>query len=125
AQHGAEQDSSGEDRRPQPRAASDVSQEHLWGGRGHPQHCCMKIASLHVACKPLHTLLRFVRQSHSRSVTRAHNEVMKERVDEPSDQTCGPAARRLRAIPDRKSTRLNSSHVSISYAVFCLKKKTE
>src|SRR5699024_11756866 len=26
---------------------------------------------------------------------------------------------------DRKSTRLNSSHVSISYAVFCLKKKNE
>src|SRR5207249_11876734 len=26
---------------------------------------------------------------------------------------------------DRKSTRLNSSHVSISYAVFCLKKKSE
>src|SRR3712207_2099157 len=29
----------------------------------------------------------------------------------------GPAA------PDRKSTRLNSSHANISYAVFCLKKK--
>src|SRR5207253_10701153 len=27
-------------------------------------------------------------------------------------------------IRDRKSTRLNSSHVAISYAVFCLKKKT-
>src|SRR5690625_5100589 len=27
--------------------------------------------------------------------------------------------------PDRKSTRLNSSHVAISYAVFCLKKKTD
>src|SRR5690554_593 len=27
------------------------------------------------------------------------------------------------ALPDRKSTRLNSSHVRISYAVFCLKKK--
>src|SRR5690606_42058832 len=27
--------------------------------------------------------------------------------------------------PDRKSTRLNSSHVKISYAVFCLKKKKE
>src|SRR5699024_11460769 len=26
---------------------------------------------------------------------------------------------------DRKSTRLNSSHVSISYAVFCLKKKKQ
>src|SRR5207302_6305367 len=28
------------------------------------------------------------------------------------------------AAEDRKSTRLNSSHVKISYAVFCLKKKT-
>src|SRR5699024_12821760 len=28
-------------------------------------------------------------------------------------------------LEDRKSTRLNSSHVSISYAVFCLKKKTQ
>src|SRR2546430_12671053 len=28
-------------------------------------------------------------------------------------------------IEDRKSTRLNSSHSQISYAVFCLKKKTE
>src|SRR5437870_9085251 len=32
-------------------------------------------------------------------------------------------AGRVRKI-DRKSTRLNSSHVAISYAVFCLKKKT-
>src|SRR5690242_21462276 len=29
----------------------------------------------------------------------------------------------LQAEADRKSTRLNSSHMSISYAVFCLKKK--
>src|SRR5690625_5709293 len=28
-------------------------------------------------------------------------------------------------LADRKSTRLNSSHVAISYAVFCLKKKKE
>src|SRR5690606_41373422 len=28
-------------------------------------------------------------------------------------------------VQDRKSTRLNSSHVKISYAVFCLKKKIE
>src|SRR5207253_11012449 len=28
-------------------------------------------------------------------------------------------------LRDRKSTRLNSSHVAISYAVFCLKKKTK
>src|SRR5580700_12054142 len=31
--------------------------------------------------------------------------------------------RTARSAPDRKSTRLNSSHVEISYAVFCLKKK--
>src|SRR5439155_19371269 len=31
--------------------------------------------------------------------------------------------RRRGAVGDRKSTRLNSSHVAISYAVFCLKKK--
>src|SRR5690625_6477362 len=30
-----------------------------------------------------------------------------------------------RCSQDRKSTRLNSSHVAISYAVFCLKKKKE
>src|SRR5690606_40972202 len=42
----------------------------------------------------------------------------------------GPAAGRLpglgargHRVLDRKSTRLNSSHVKISYAVFCLKKK--
>src|SRR5690606_40565819 len=37
-----------------------------------------------------------------------------------------PGGRRRRFQPsdiDRKSTRLNSSHVKISYAVFCLKKK--
>src|SRR5690606_39365944 len=32
-------------------------------------------------------------------------------------------AKSLACHPDRKSTRLNSSHVKISYAVFCLKKK--
>src|SRR3712207_6902775 len=34
------------------------------------------------------------------------------------------AARRVR-LGDRKSTRLNSSHANISYAVFCLKKKNK
>src|SRR5262245_910138 len=34
----------------------------------------------------------------------------------PADEGYGP-----RPVPDRKSTRLNSSHLGISYAVFCLK----
>src|SRR3712207_7074574 len=46
------------------------------------------------------------------------------RPREPADL---PAARALRVHlalgADRKSTRLNSSHANISYAVFCLKKK--
>src|SRR5437868_11771919 len=36
---------------------------------------------------------------------------------------CGRARPQAALMSDRKSTRLNSSHVSISYAVFCLKKK--
>src|SRR2546430_11169270 len=37
---------------------------------------------------------------------------------------CGEMERAHRRRRDRKSTRLNSSHSQISYAVFCLKKKT-
>src|SRR5690625_6299277 len=40
--------------------------------------------------------------------------------DRPGRHLPGAVLRR-----DRKSTRLNSSHVAISYAVFCLKKKTK
>src|SRR5699024_12077257 len=40
------------------------------------------------------------------------------------DYATGLSAKEIaEAALDRKSTRLNSSHVSISYAVFCLKKK--
>src|SRR2546426_7778264 len=37
----------------------------------------------------------------------------------------GSSDRRKRESRDRKSTRLNSSHLVISYAVFCLKKKKQ
>src|SRR5262245_64264274 len=44
----------------------------------------------------------------------------------PEGAAAGGAGHRARgAVPDRKSTRLNSSHLGISYAVFCLKKKTK
>src|SRR5690348_17863796 len=39
------------------------------------------------------------------------------------DWNNGDYAREPRGLRDRKSTRLNSSHPSTSYAVFCLKKK--
>src|SRR5690606_40264352 len=38
---------------------------------------------------------------------------------------CRAATLSITIIKDRKSTRLNSSHVKISYAVFCLKKRTD
>src|SRR5207253_9853251 len=46
-----------------------------------------------------------------------------ERVGGQDRDRAQQARRRQRKAKDRKSTRLNSSHVAISYAVFCLKKK--
>src|SRR6266567_7916706 len=40
-----------------------------------------------------------------------------------ADRGIGCAAAHCEIVADRKSTRLNSSHSQISYAVFCLKKK--
>src|SRR5207249_10930031 len=52
-----------------------------------------------------------------------HDDLARERLQQ-RDRLAGAGRALVRvAQPDRKSTRLNSSHVSISYAVFCLKKK--
>src|SRR5690349_23357724 len=60
-------------------------------------------------------------------------EAARGRVPPPASRAAAEAARRGGRAPaahlsraagrDRKSTRLNSSHVEISYAVFCLKKQ--
>src|SRR5207248_11239396 len=42
---------------------------------------------------------------------------------EPGESPADAAVREAKEEADRKSTRLNSSHRTISYAVFCLKKK--
>src|SRR3712207_6904858 len=52
------------------------------------------------------------------AVLEAHHALLRERAVEDLDERA-PVARGQ----DRKSTRLNSSHANISYAVFCLKKK--
>src|SRR5699024_12682309 len=44
-------------------------------------------------------------------------------IARPSGMLCTAMAVVIKSPRDRKSTRLNSSHVSNSYAVFCLKKK--
>src|SRR3989442_2068386 len=62
-----------------------------------------------------------------RSAARARFDLPRERLGHPARGAAEQAqVDRLlleRQEQDRKSTRLNSSHVRISYAVFCLKKK--
>src|SRR5437660_5346934 len=52
------------------------------------------------------------------------NEIDRAAAAHPNPGRIG-SVHRLNRAEDRKSTRLNSSHVAISYAVFCLKKKTQ
>src|SRR5205814_9029371 len=49
--------------------------------------------------------------------------VMEVALDVDEHAAAGPEREQPDQYPDRKSTRLNSSHLGISYAVFCLKKK--
>src|SRR6266496_5617728 len=51
------------------------------------------------------------------------NEYLARSIGQPPDRLLEVERELQRRGPDRKSTRLNSSHVEISYAVFCLKKK--
>src|SRR5262245_62513225 len=64
----------------------------------------------------LHDALPILFRSSARAVAQARQEL------ERALSQAG-AAELVRS--DRKSTRLNSSHLGISYAVFCLKKKTK
>src|SRR5258708_28507919 len=57
-----------------------------------------------------------------RSRCRAKARPSRSRPRSAASTRC-PRAARFRGRTDRKSTRLNSSHQIISYAVFCLKKK--
>src|SRR3712207_7471319 len=69
------------------------------------------------------------RRDDARRVPQAPREGCRARAPVPADPGAGAVDRahdrdpQGAAGPDRKSTRLNSSHANISYAVFCLKKK--
>src|SRR3712207_8395208 len=64
-----------------------------------------------------------------RSTLFPYTTLFRSTVAQPAKEKPASEARaprqvsRLRLPQDRKSTRLNSSHANISYAVFCLKKK--
>src|SRR3712207_8557032 len=83
---------------------------------------------------PYTTLFRSLYTCYLRDASRLHR--VEPFLELPLDSLTGRGLRRTdatlprwdsvrRLTPDRKSTRLNSSHANISYAVFCLKKNSE
>src|SRR5437667_3093519 len=57
-------------------------------------------------------------------VVKARPKISPHSIGSSRVNPVAPQARATSAKSDRKSTRLNSSHITSSYAVFCLKKKT-
>src|SRR5689334_23616331 len=74
---------------------------------------------------PRSTLFPYTTLFRSHAPERLHDEITADYNDMIYATTPEEIAARRKAFIDRKSTRLNSSHSSISYAVFCLKKKTK
>src|SRR2546426_3885946 len=75
---------------------------------------------------PYTTLFRSHRAARRprRGSSPARRQARRRRLDVRRPDDAGDAAdRRAQHRRDRKSTRLNSSHLVISYAVFCLEKK--
>src|SRR5690606_41506786 len=104
-----------------------------------------RIVSLHVRCRPPPISTLFPYTTLFRSACNADTSCLKgfcpsfvtvtgkrrkaapaplPVFDHPLPDPAKPGTERAWNLLDRKSTRLNSSHVKNSYAVFCLKKKT-
>src|SRR3712207_8591391 len=67
---------------------------------------------------------RIFRERELGQLVRAARDDRDHRRADPVERALHPRQAAVAQIePDRKSTRLNSSHANISYAVFCLKKK--
>src|SRR5205807_10227718 len=92
----------------------------------HPPPSVFYTLSLHDAL-PISVLRR-----HAGAAGAVHHRIRRQPVDPPlpavrpdraGERALFLCLRHGHAVQDRKSTRLNSSHLVISYAVFCLKKK--
>src|SRR3712207_8382980 len=62
-------------------------------------------------------------QNQNQNQNQNDNNNSNDPDDENDEEECGEDGEGCQDEGDRKSTRLNSSHANISYAVFCLKKK--
>src|SRR5207249_7942851 len=90
-------------------------QEHLaHRAAGHPGHRFPRARALQDVARVLPVVLERAREVRVAGPRTRHLAA-----------PLAPRGVRFGGHQDRKSTRLNSSHVSISYAVFCLKKKTK
>src|SRR3712207_7424167 len=82
--------------------------------------------SLHDALPIYHRLAeRLLQQGREHEGEHQRRELVVELAEEPAEHAGAQHDPQVEgvAVRDRKSTRLNSSHANISYAVFCLKKK--
>src|SRR2546427_5491147 len=73
--------------------------------------------------KPLHASCKKPSPCRGNKNGRASAAPKRHRARCTGVDACPTVPSRFRCCRDRKSTRLNSSHSQISYAVFCLKKK--
>src|SRR3712207_8161484 len=78
------------------------------------------IIKLEKEIRLLHRRLRSIRSNH---IYQATNKIVKTKPSRVVMETLNIKGMLKNKHLDRKSTRLNSSHANISYAVFCLKKK--
>src|SRR5690606_41455048 len=96
--------------------------------------CCVLFSFSSTATSYIYTLSLhdalpiFALRSHQKAIAAIQNGNLKDgvvpiTVEEKFLKDGKLATRSYVVDTDRKSTRLNSSHVKISYAVFCLKKK--
>src|SRR2546430_16735751 len=83
------------------------------------QTCALSFFFLMIRRPPRSTLFPYTTLFRSVDVSRASHVHQVPQIGFPQ---MGPVVSTI-AAKDRKSTRLNSSHSQISYAVFCLKKK--
>src|SRR5207248_11568401 len=74
---------------------------------------------------PYTTLFRSLLDAAKSADAGAVRALVEKKVDVNAAEADGTTALHWASYRDRKSTRLNSSHRTISYAVFCLKKKKE
>src|SRR5206468_8296849 len=90
----------------------------------HLVHQILSLLFLMIRRPPSSTLFPYTTLFRSRTRSRrCTSRCSRSRVCASCSPTTRASRKRRRSCGDRKSTRLNSSHDQISYAVFCLKKK--